>query len=179
MTKIAGGRVYMMQSREEMAARLRARHAARLAAGDPRAIRIQAARDRAEIEQREQDQRERAKLIQDLKAVGVQIRPKIETRSPIAPRALNADGAAAYLGMGVTKFRELVKEDKLPRPVDLDGMPRWDRVELDAAFETMKEQTADPHKAGRARIQARIDEQKNAGRPSAEIVPLDRERTGR
>ena len=97
----------------------------------------------------------------------MQIRPKIETRLPIASRALNADNAASYLGMGVTKFRELVEEGKLPRPVYVDSMPRWDRTELDAAFEAMKEQTVDPRSEGRARLQAKIDAQRKAGEAKA------------
>jgi hypothetical protein len=40
-----------------------ARHAARLAAGDPIAIRLQAGRDRAEAEQRWHDQRERERIL--------------------------------------------------------------------------------------------------------------------
>jgi predicted DNA-binding transcriptional regulator AlpA len=55
-----------------------------------------------------------------------------------APRAMRADAAAAYLGMGKTKFLELVDSDRLPRAVAIDGIRVWDRLDLDEAFEDIK-----------------------------------------
>ena len=55
-----------------------------------------------------------------------------------APRGLRAAGAAEYLGMSKSKFLEMVEEERLPRPIAIDGMRIWDRVELDAAFEAIK-----------------------------------------
>jgi predicted DNA-binding transcriptional regulator AlpA len=57
------------------------------------------------------------------------------------PRGLRADAAAEYLGMGRTKFLELVNRAMLPRPVLIDGLRVWDRLDLDAAFDTAKEDT--------------------------------------
>jgi hypothetical protein len=52
-----------------------------------------------------------------------------------APRALRADAAAAYLGMGKTKFLELVDGGRLPSAVAIDGIRELD---LDEAFEELK-----------------------------------------
>jgi hypothetical protein len=38
------------------------------------------------------------------------------------------------MGMGLTKFLELVDDGRLPQPRVIDGMRIWDRLELDAAF---------------------------------------------
>jgi excisionase family DNA binding protein len=57
-----------------------------------------------------------------------------------SPRGLRADDAAAYLGVGKTKFLELVDRGTLPRAVTIDSMRIWDRFDLDAAFENLKEQ---------------------------------------
>jgi predicted DNA-binding transcriptional regulator AlpA len=60
---------------------------------------------------------------------------------PISPRGLRADDAAAYLGMGKTKFLELVNRAMIPRPILIDGIKVWDRFDLDAAFDAAKEDT--------------------------------------
>jgi len=56
----------------------------------------------------------------------------------IYARGLRADRAAAYLGMGKTKFLELVDNGRMPKAVGIDGIKVWDRIELDAAFEAAK-----------------------------------------
>lgn len=50
------------------------------------------------------------------------------------PRGLSRDEAARYVGVGSTKFDELVKDGRMPRPKRLDGRTVWDRVALDIAF---------------------------------------------
>lgn len=70
------------------------------------------------------------------------------TRTPsigsYAPRALRADAAAAYLGMGKTKFLALVDNGRLPRAIAVDGIRVWDRLDLDQAFEEFKARAAEP-----------------------------------
>jgi predicted DNA-binding transcriptional regulator AlpA len=56
----------------------------------------------------------------------------------IYARGLRADRAAAYLGMGKTKFLELVDKGRMPKAVVIDGIKVWDRIELDATFEAAK-----------------------------------------
>jgi hypothetical protein len=74
------------------------------------------------------------------------------------PRLLREDQAAAYVGCGPTKFRELVDEKGImPKPLYPDvGMPRWDRVELDAAVDDLKECRRDPVRCDRDRLEERI-----------------------
>ena len=55
-----------------------------------------------------------------------------------APRGLRAERAAEYVGMGKTKFLELVEDRKMPDPVEIEGVKVWDRLELDDAFEEFK-----------------------------------------
>jgi len=55
------------------------------------------------------------------------------------PRAMRADRAAAYLDMSPASFHRLVDEEVLPRGHTVKGMVIWDRYELDAAFESLKD----------------------------------------
>lgn len=61
----------------------------------------------------------------------------------IYARGLRAERAAAYLGLGKTKFLELVDNERLPKAVMIDGLRIWDRLDLDAALEAAKEATLD------------------------------------
>jgi len=54
---------------------------------------------------------------------------------------MRAKRAAAYLDMGVSKFFQLVKDGRMPRPVRVDGVVTWDRLELDAAYDALKGST--------------------------------------
>ncbi|MCP1852104.1 MULTISPECIES: MerR family transcriptional regulator [unclassified Bradyrhizobium] len=55
---------------------------------------------------------------------------------PIAypPRGMSRDEAARYVGVGVTKFDQMVADGRMPRPKRIDGRAIWDRLRLDAAF---------------------------------------------
>lgn len=55
------------------------------------------------------------------------------------PRGLRRPEAAAYVGLGETKFDELVKDGRMPRPKRIDGRVVWDRKALDAAFDALGE----------------------------------------
>jgi len=59
----------------------------------------------------------------------------------ISPRGLRADDAAAYLGMGKTKFLELVDKGTIPRAFTIDSIKIWDRFDLDAVIDAAKEYT--------------------------------------
>jgi len=50
------------------------------------------------------------------------------------PRGLSREEAARYVGLGATKFDELVKEGKMPKPKRVGSRTVWDRVALDIAF---------------------------------------------
>jgi predicted DNA-binding transcriptional regulator AlpA len=59
----------------------------------------------------------------------------------ISPRGLRADDAAAYLGMGKTKFLDLVDKGTIPRAFTIDRIKIWDRFDLDAVIDAAKEDT--------------------------------------
>jgi len=64
---------------------------------------------------------------------------KLQDRLPYPPRLMSADRAAAYCDLSRTKFLELVDGGTLPASKDIGGMPRWDRLDLDAACDAMGE----------------------------------------
>jgi hypothetical protein len=51
-----------------------------------------------------------------------------------APRGFSRDDAARYVGVGPTKFDEMVADGRMPRPKRVDGRVVWDRLKVDAAF---------------------------------------------
>ena len=50
------------------------------------------------------------------------------------PRGMDRIEAARYIGVGVTKFDEMVADRRMPKPKKVDGRNVWDRIALDAAF---------------------------------------------
>lgn len=50
------------------------------------------------------------------------------------PRGLSREEAARYVGVGATKFDELVRDRLMPRPKKIGARVVWDRIALDAAF---------------------------------------------
>lgn len=61
---------------------------------------------------------------------------------PIAypPRGFSRDEAARYVGVGVTKFDEMVADGRMPRPKRIDGRVVWDRLKIEAAFSDLPEE---------------------------------------
>ncbi|MBI5128947.1 MAG: hypothetical protein HZA66_05865 [Rhodopseudomonas palustris] len=55
------------------------------------------------------------------------------------PRGLSREEAARYIGVGCTKFDEMVADGRMPRPKRVDGRVIWDRLRLDAAFSDLDE----------------------------------------
>jgi predicted DNA-binding transcriptional regulator AlpA len=52
----------------------------------------------------------------------------------LAPRGLSRTQAAEYVGIGVTKFDELVASGIMPKPKRIGGRTVWDRIKVDEAF---------------------------------------------
>lgn len=50
------------------------------------------------------------------------------------PRGLCREEAAYYVGVGTTKFDQMVQDGRMPRGKRIDGRVVWDRVQLDQAF---------------------------------------------
>lgn len=53
---------------------------------------------------------------------------------PYPPRGMNREEAARYIGVGTTKFDELVKDGRMPKGKRIDGRVVWDRYKLDVSF---------------------------------------------
>jgi predicted DNA-binding transcriptional regulator AlpA len=60
--------------------------------------------------------------------------------SSLAPRGLSRVQAAEYIGVGVTKFDEMVVDGRMPRPKRIDGRKVWDRIKLDEAFAVLDDE---------------------------------------
>jgi predicted DNA-binding transcriptional regulator AlpA len=65
---------------------------------------------------------------------------KLQDHLAYPPRAFRAERAAAYLSMSTSAFLALVDEGIMPKRIKVHGMTMWDRFELDAAFDAMKDQ---------------------------------------
>ena len=52
----------------------------------------------------------------------------------LPPRGLSRVQAAEYIGVGVTKFDEMVVDGRMPKPKRIDSRTVWDRIKLDEAF---------------------------------------------
>jgi predicted DNA-binding transcriptional regulator AlpA len=53
------------------------------------------------------------------------------------PRGLRLEIAAAYVGIGRTKFQEMVLDGRMPRPRRINARLVWDKRELDVAFDDL------------------------------------------
>ncbi len=52
----------------------------------------------------------------------------------LAPRGLSRVQGAAYVGVGPTKFDEMVADGRMSKPKRVDGRNIWDRLALDEDF---------------------------------------------
>lgn len=55
----------------------------------------------------------------------------------LPPRGLSREAAAQYVGIGPTKFDEMVADGRMPAPKRIDARKVWDRDALDRAFEAL------------------------------------------
>ncbi len=60
------------------------------------------------------------------------------------PRGLKREYAARYVGVGPTKFDDMVKDGRMPAPKRVDGRTIWDRFGLDVAFDDLPTETTEP-----------------------------------
>ncbi|MCK8779118.1 hypothetical protein M0654_03875 [Rhizobium sp. NTR19] len=56
------------------------------------------------------------------------------------PRGMSREEAARYVGVGTSKFAELVADGRMPKPKRIDGRVIWDRIALDAAFSDLPDE---------------------------------------
>ena len=59
-----------------------------------------------------------------------------------APRGMSREEAARYIGVGTTKFDEMVSDRRMPKPKKIDGRVVWDRIAIDAAFTDLPSENA-------------------------------------
>lgn len=52
-------------------------------------------------------------------------------------RGLSRVEAAMYIGVGTSKFDEMVKDGRMPQPIQIDRRVIWDCRKLDLAFEEL------------------------------------------
>ena len=63
----------------------------------------------------------------------------------IPKRGFSKPEAAAYIGVGVTKFKELVATGQMPKPRMADTKLIWDIRELDEYFDRLPVKGARPN----------------------------------
>ena len=68
-------------------------------------------------------------------------RAALSVNRPPPRRGLSRLEAAQYVGVGGTKFDELVATGRMPRPKRIDGRKIWDLHELDMAFDALPDDT--------------------------------------
>ncbi len=57
----------------------------------------------------------------------------------LAPRGLSRAQAAAYIGVSVTLFDEMVADGRMPTPIRINSRVLWDRLQLDDAFAALSD----------------------------------------
>jgi hypothetical protein len=62
---------------------------------------------------------------------------KLSAIRPIPRRGLSRTEAAIYVGVGETKFDELVATGRMPEPKRIDSRKVWDIFALDRAFDML------------------------------------------
>jgi predicted DNA-binding transcriptional regulator AlpA len=61
---------------------------------------------------------------------------------PVPRRGLSRIEAAIYVGIGTTKFDEMVADGRMPKPFRIDERVIWDICDLDPAIDRLKEPIA-------------------------------------
>jgi predicted DNA-binding transcriptional regulator AlpA len=80
------------------------------------------------------------------------------------PRAMRAEQAAAYLSMSKSMFLRLVADKVMPPATKIRDMTTWDRLDLDAAYEDLKDSNQPSENTVHRRLRE-MDEQRRQKRP--------------
>lgn len=56
---------------------------------------------------------------------------------PLAPRGLQRESAAQYIGVSTSKFDDMVRDGRMPPAKRIDRRLVWDRHALDDAFDRL------------------------------------------
>jgi hypothetical protein len=65
---------------------------------------------------------------------------RLSALRPIPRRGLSRIEAAMYIGVGATKFDEMVQDGRMPSPKKVDGRRIWDILTVDRAFDVLPEE---------------------------------------
>lgn len=68
-------------------------------------------------------------------------RASLSDSRPVPRRGLSREEAAMYIGIGATKFDEMLADGRMPPPRRIDGRKVWDVRELDLAFDALPVET--------------------------------------
>jgi predicted DNA-binding transcriptional regulator AlpA len=60
----------------------------------------------------------------------------------LAPRGLSRAEAAAYVGVSTSLFDQMVSDDRMPGPKNINSRRVWDRIRLDQFFEALPDREA-------------------------------------
>jgi predicted DNA-binding transcriptional regulator AlpA len=60
----------------------------------------------------------------------------------LAPRGLSRAEAAAYVGVSTSLFDQMVRDDRMPGPKNINSRIVWDRIRLDQFFEALPDRDA-------------------------------------
>ncbi len=71
-------------------------------------------------------------------------RAMLSESRPIPRRGLSRVEAAMYVGIGTTKFDEMIADGRMPKPHRIDGRKVWDIHALDMAFDALPTENALP-----------------------------------
>lgn len=69
--------------------------------------------------------------------------PSYRIVPPPTRRGLSRVQASAYVGVGVSKFDEMVADGRMPGPKRIDGRKVWDVRALDSAFDALPSEGED------------------------------------
>lgn len=74
---------------------------------------------------------------------------KLSQQRPVPRRGLSREESAMYIGVGITKFDEMVADGRMPEPRLIDGRKVWDIRALDLGFDELPVEIGDSPSLGR------------------------------
>ena len=72
--------------------------------------------------------------------IEMSVRGALSEIRPIPRRGLSREEAAMYVGVGSTKFDEMVSDGRMPKPKKVDARKVWDVRKLDMAFDALPDE---------------------------------------
>jgi predicted DNA-binding transcriptional regulator AlpA len=73
------------------------------------------------------------------------VKDKVANSLAYPPRMMRLERAAAYVDVSPSTFLRMVDEGVMPKPIVHHGVRVWDRIEVDAACDDLKEGPANTY----------------------------------